>query len=87
MTLGLETESANPNIRFLKNALRAPGWLKSVEPLILPSAQVMISVSWDQAPSWALCSMGSLLLPLPLPATLPACAPLSLSGNKYIKSF
>ena len=40
----------------------------------LPSAWVMISGSWNHAPHWALCSMGSLLLPLPLPATLLACA-------------
>ena len=32
-----------------------------------PSAQVMISGSWDQALCWAPCSMGGLLLPLPLP--------------------
>ena len=30
----------------------------------LPSAQVMISESWDRAPRWASCSGGSLLLPL-----------------------
>ena len=30
----------------------------------LPSAQVMISGSWDPAPHWAPCSVGSLLLPL-----------------------
>ena len=33
----------------------------------LPSVQVMIPGSWDQAPHWAPCSVGSLLLPLPLP--------------------
>ena len=33
----------------------------------LPSAQVTIPESWDQAPRWAPCSAGSLLLPLPLP--------------------
>ena len=32
----------------------------------LPSAQVMISGSWDEAPHWAPCSAGSLLPPLPL---------------------
>ena len=35
-----------------------------VEPL--PSAQVMIPGSWDRAPHRALCSVGSLLPPLPL---------------------
>ena len=50
----------------------------------LPSAQVMISGSWGQAPHRALCSAGSLLPPLSLPASLPACA-LCLS-NKWIKS-
>ena len=39
----------------------------------LPSAQVMISESWDQAPIQALCSVGSLLPSLSLPASLPAC--------------
>jgi len=40
----------------------------------LPSAQVMIPGSWDQAWCQALCSVGILLLPLPLLAALPACA-------------
>ena len=31
-----------------------------------PSAQVMISGSWDRVLHWASCSAGSLLLPLPL---------------------
>ena len=39
----------------------------------LPSAQVMISGSWDRAPHRALCSAGSLLPPLSLPASLPNC--------------
>ena len=39
----------------------------------LPSAWVMTPGSWDRAPHLASCSVGSLLLPLPLPATLPAC--------------
>ena len=37
----------------------------------LPSAQVMISGSWDRGPHRALCSAGSLLPPLSLPASLP----------------
>ena len=36
----------------------------------LPSAQVMIPGSWSQAPHRAPCSVGSLLLPLPLPPLL-----------------
>ena len=50
----------------------------------LPSAQVMIPASWDRVPHRAPCSAGSLLLPLPLPAILSACArslPLSLSDK------
>ena len=42
----------------------------------LPSAYIMISDSWDQAPPeaphWAPYSGGRLLLPLPLP-TVPLC--------------
>lgn len=33
---------------------------------LLPLAQFIILGSQDRAPCWALCSMGSLLLPLPL---------------------
>ena len=43
-------------------------WGGSVKQL--PLAQVMISGSWDQAPSWALCSVRSLLLHLLLPFPL-----------------
>lgn len=41
-------------------------WDDWVAPLVkhLPSAQVMISGSWDRGPRWAPCSVGSLLLPL-----------------------
>ena len=52
-----------------------PQWVK---PLL--SAQVMISGSWDQAPRWALHSVGSLLPPLSLSASLPTCY-LSLSNK------
>ena len=37
-------------------------------------AQIMISGSWDQAPHWALCSVGNLLLPFPLQPPLPVCS-------------
>ena len=40
----------------------------------LPLAQVSVLKSWDQALHGAPCLAGSLLLPLPLIATLPACA-------------
>ena len=39
----------------------------------LPSAQVMISLSWDGAPHRALCSAGSLHPPPPLSFPLPTC--------------
>jgi len=49
---------------------------------LLPSAQVMFSRSWDQAPSRAPCSAGNLLLPLPLPLLV-----LSISQiNKILKN-
>ena len=57
----------------------------------LLSAQVMISGSWDRALRRAPCSLGSLLLPLSLPAAPPACTliySLSLSVkevNKILK--
>ena len=44
----------------------------------LPSAQIMILWSWDQILNQVPCSAESLLLPLLLPATPPACS-LSLS--------
>lgn len=56
--------------KILRDACMAQlvGWL--------PSAQVMVPVSWDRVRHWAPCSAGSLLLPLP--ASPPLCA-LSLS--------
>ena len=51
--------------------LGAPGWLSGLKPL--PSAQVVIPGSWDGAPHGALCSAGSLLPLLSLPASLPTC--------------
>ena len=39
----------------------------------LPSAQVMISGSWDRVPHRALCLAGSLLPSLSLSASLPTC--------------
>ena len=50
----------------------------------LPSAQVMIPGSWDQALHWALCSAGSLLPPLSLPASLPTCDLCQI--NKFLKN-
>ena len=48
----------------------------------LPSAQIVILGSWDQAPHQVLCSAGYLLLPLPLP--LPPAYALS-QINKIFK--
>ena len=52
---------------------------QSVKCLLL--AQVMIPGSWDRALSWAPCSAGSLLLPLPHPSAHSLSLPL-----KYIKA-
>ena len=49
----------------------APGWLSGLKSM--PSVQVMIPGSWDQASNQALCLAGSLLPPLSLPASLPTC--------------
>ena len=53
----------------------------------LPSAQVMISGSWDQAPHPAPCFVGSLLLPLSplLPCSCPFSLSLSLSLSQINK--
>ena len=48
-------------------------WVKT-----LPSARVMVSGSWDWSPHRALCSAGSLLPSLSLPATLPILWSLSV---------
>ena len=46
----------------------------------LPTAQVMISGSWDPVPGQAFCSAGTLLLPLPL-----LSLPLSLINKLFVK--
>ena len=68
-TLGSMTDSSahlwwilRDHIVFCKKWLRGTWVAQLVKHL--PSAQVMISRSWDPAPHWALCSAGSLLLPL-----------------------
>ena len=52
-----------------------------VAPLVklLPSAQVMIPGFWDQVLHWAPCSVGGLLLPLPILLPLAHACALSLS--------
>ena len=66
-----------------KKILNRGSWVAQLVKHLLP-AQIMISGSWDWAPHWALCSVESLLLPLPLPATSPACA---RSDKLILKSF
>ena len=51
----------------------------------LPSAQVMISGTWDQALPWAPYTEGSLLLPVPLPAAPPSCALCQISKMFFKK--
>ena len=58
------TKNANPT---LIKTFKIPGAL--VWLLVL--SEIMISGSWDGAPCEALCSVGSLLLPLLLPPSLP----------------
>ena len=68
LLLGLSS-SPTLNIEIaLKNLLKIMVRGTWVAQLVkhMPSAQVMISGSWDQALHWAQCSMGSLLLLLPL---------------------
>ena len=64
-----------------KNIKKRGAW---VAPSVkhLTSAQIMIPKSWDQAPCWAPCSAGSLLLPLPL---LLLVFPLSLAVSISVK--
>jgi len=66
-----------PKITFMFPFFKIVTWGRLGGSVIerLPSAQVMIPRSWDQAPHWAPCSAGSLLLPLPLPLLV---CPLSL---------
>ena len=52
------------NVQF-QSSQRGASVVQSVKPL--PMAQVMIPKSWDGAPHPAPCSVGSLLLTLPLP--------------------
>ena len=52
----------------------------------LPSAQVMIPGSWDQALSWAPCSVESRILPLPLLLPLLVLPLLSKDNLKKNKS-
>lgn len=67
------------NILFSKSTLSLSkllfrgAWVAQFEHLPLTSTQVMIPGSWDPAPHWTLCLVGSLLLALsviPLALTL-----------------
>jgi len=63
-----------------KNSMKAGTWVaQSVEHL--PSAHVMIPGSQEWAPPQAPCSVGSLLLPLPLPFPPPLVCSLCLSNK------
>ena len=58
------------NIRVLELKSQKNGaWVAQLVKR-LPWAQVVIPESWDQAPRWAPCSAGNLLLPLCLPLPL-----------------
>ena len=62
---------SDENTEDERNSIGAPRWLSGLKPQ--PSAWVMVSGSWDQIPHRALCSVGSLLPPLFLPASLTTC--------------
>ena len=64
MILSIDAEKAFDKVQhpfLIKTLHRGRLVAQWVKPL--PSAQVMISESWDRAPHWALCSTGSLLPP------------------------
>ena len=70
----------NYNKTLLKSGLVGGAWVAQLVKC-LPLVQVIIGRSWIRDLHQAVCSMGSLPRTLPLPATLPTCAPaLSLSN-------
>ena len=66
-------QTGNPQNVICKWHYRGAWVAHRVKPL--PSAQLMISGTWDQAPHRALCSAGSLLPSLSLPVSLPTYDP------------
>ena len=78
------------SVKTLYVVTGAPGWLHRLAVRLLISAQVMVSGSWDWAPSWALCWTLSLLemlsFPLPLPPA-PCVHTHMLSFSKINKIF
>ena len=65
MKLNSLTYSSIKYNKIVKNKVNRGAWVAQwVKPL--PSAQVMVSGSWDRAPHQALCSAGSLLASLSL---------------------
>ena len=76
-TSHLSTSFAKPH--YFKKMSKGT-WVAQLVKL-LPSAEVMISGSWDQAPGWAPCSAGSLCLPLPLLVHPTSSCDISLSNK------
>lgn len=77
---------SNSSFKSKGHLVGSPGWLNRLNFWLLVLAQVIISGSWDGAPSWALHSAQSLLVPSPLPLSLTLLVPSLSLSNKTLKN-